>query len=165
MLSKVISGGQTGADRAGLIAAKKANITTGGYIPKGFKTELGSEVHLGTLYGLAELGTTYPQRTLANVQSGDATLIFFLGPLERGSALTAKYCEQRDKPYLAMNLDNYCDNTKGFYATEVLEFLKNVPHLKVLNVAGNRESVAPGITDMVTELLSIVFIRYFNETS
>lgn len=163
MLKKIISGGQTGADRAGLIAAKKFGIKTGGYIPKGFKTELGNEPQLGYEYGLIELGTTYSQRTLANVQSGDATLIFYFGTLERGSALTAKYCEQRDKPYLAVNLDNYCDNTKGFYATEVRIFLQGITDLKVLNVAGNRESVAPGITDMVVELLGIVFWQYFRD--
>ena len=75
IIEKVISGGQTGADRAGLIAAKKCGIQTGGYIPKGFKTELGSEPNLANEFGLVEFGITYPVRTLANVEQADATWI------------------------------------------------------------------------------------------
>jgi hypothetical protein len=155
MIQKIVSGGQTGADRAGLIVAKKYGLKTGGYIPKGFKTELGSEPQLAKDYGLIEFGTTYPQRTLANVQQADATVIFYFGKLERGSALTVKYCEQRGKPHLPVSLDNYCENTIGFLAQNVLRLIQD-NKVSILNVAGNRESVAPGIEEIVVELLSKV---------
>jgi len=149
MIEKIVSGGQTGADRAGLIAALKCGIKTGGYIPKGFKTELGSEPQLGKLYGLIELGKEYPQRTLANVQQADATWIFYRGKLERGSKLTVDYCERLHKPYLTINLD---DGFEGDLSAWLM-FHK----VKVLNIAGNRESVAPGIQIQVEKILTEIF--------
>ena len=61
---KVISGGQTGADQAGLIAAEKAGITTGGWMPKGFRTLDGPNPGLAARFGLREHPSEeYPPRT------------------------------------------------------------------------------------------------------
>lgn len=154
MLKKVISGCQTGADRAGLIAAKASGLETGGYVCIKNKTELGYEPELISLYGLTELNTfDYPKRTLANVNAADATWIFYRGKLEKGSALTEKYCKQLKKLYLTIQLDtDYIHD----YATDCPSWLEFY-NIEVLNIAGNRESVAPGIQQEAIELLTKVF--------
>ena len=152
MLKKIISGCQTGADRAGLIAAKACGLETGGYVCTKNKTELGYEPELISEYNLTELNTfDYPKRTLANVNAADATWIFYRGKLEKGSALTEKYCKQLKKPYLDIQLDWLND------ITPILKAFLIEHDVKVLNTAGNRESVAPGIQQEVTELLMKVF--------
>ena len=161
IIEKVISGGQTGADRAGLIAAKKCGIQTGGYIPKGFKTELGSEPDLANEFGLVEFGITYPVRTLANVEQADATWIFYHGSLERGSKLTAKYCQQLDKSYETIRIDSP-GLVASLLVTDLVKWLEEVQP-KVLNIAGNRESVCPGIQDYVEKILTEVFIEIYNK--
>jgi hypothetical protein len=155
MLEKIISGGQTGSDRAGLIAAKNCGLKTGGYIPKGFKTELGSEPQLAKEFGLIEFGSTYPHRTLANVQQADATWVFYHGSLERGSALTVKYCKEMGKHYEAIRVDTPGISDKLLVENLVAWLYEVKP--KVLNIAGNRESVCPGIQSYVEKILTEVF--------
>lgn len=155
MLKKIISGCQTGADRAGLIAAKACGLNTGGYVCTKNKTELGYEPELINVYNLTELNTfDYPKRTLANVNAADATWIFYRGKLEKGSALTEKYCKQLKKPYFACCLDNPCATIPVLF----IEFLRK-HNVKVLNVAGNRLSVCPDIEKIVTQLLVEVFSK------
>ncbi len=74
-LRKIISGGQTGADMGGLLAAKELGLETGGTAPGGYKTEKGRNLDLRDIYGLTQFGT-YPQRTRINVRDSDATVIF-----------------------------------------------------------------------------------------
>ena len=154
MLKKVISGCQTGSDRAGLIAAKASGLQTGGFVCKNNKTENGFEPELISLYGLTELNTfDYPKRTLANVNSADATWVFYRGKLQKGSALTIKYCERLRKLGLAIQLDTL---NKEAFIEDYSNWLE-LKEIEVLNIAGNRESVAPGIQQEVTELLERVF--------
>ena len=154
MLKKIISGCQTGADRAGLIAAKSCGLETGGYVCTKNKTELGYEPELIALYGLTELNTfEYPKRTLANVNAADATWIFYRGKLQKGSALTIKYCERLRKLGLAIQLDTL---NKEAFIEDYYNWLE-LKEIEVLNIAGNRESVAPGIQQEVIELLMRVF--------
>jgi hypothetical protein len=151
MLKKVISGGQTGADRAGLIAAKACGIPTGGYINKSCKTELGFEPWLKDEFNLFEINSfEYPVRTLMNVQSSDATWTFYKDKLERGSLLTKNYCLRLDKPHLTINTsEDVGDLSAWLNRTDI--------NIAVLNIAGNRESVAPGMQLFVKELLIKVF--------
>lgn len=154
MLKKIISGCQTGADRAGLIAAKVCGLETGGYVCTKNKTELGYEPELINAYQLSELNTfDYPKRTLANVNAADATWIFYRGKLEKGSALTEKYCKQLNKLHLTIRLDVL---NKEAFIEDYSNWLE-LKEIEVLNTAGNRESVAPGIQQEVTELLIKVF--------
>jgi Circularly permutated YpsA SLOG family len=75
-LEKVISGGQTGADQAGLRATQAAGIPTGGCAPKGWQTEYGPAPWLAE-YGLTErLKASYPARTGANARESDGTIWF-----------------------------------------------------------------------------------------
>src|SRR3954447_21659974 len=77
MLDKIISGGQSGADQAGWRAAKAFGIPTGGFMPRGFRTEDGPRPDFAELYGAVAMETeSYPARTEANVRDSDATLWF-----------------------------------------------------------------------------------------
>ena len=86
MITRIISGGQTGADRAALDVAIKLSIPHGGWIPKGRKTEDGT---LPEQYQLQEMTTaSYPKRTEQNVIDSDGTLIIARGKLTGGTDLT-----------------------------------------------------------------------------
>jgi hypothetical protein len=102
MLTKIISGGQTGADQAALDVAIEYGIPHGGWIPKGRKTEDGI---LPDKYKLQEMPTTsYPKRTEQNVIDSDGTLILTHGKLTGGSALTLKMAKKRDRQWLHVDL-------------------------------------------------------------
>lgn len=152
MVSKVISGGQTGADLGGLKAAKKIGILTGGEAPKGFKTELGFNSELQTIYGLKEgLSEDYGIRTVVNIRSSDVTLIFSSNAKSPGTKLTIKHCEKLYKPYIIINpkLENAAELAKDFLEKQYVRFRKKL----ILNVAGNRESKSPGTEEKVSEIL------------
>jgi hypothetical protein len=103
MVTKIISGGQTGADQAALDFAIKHDILRGGWIPKGRKTEDGI---LPEKYQLEEMPTSsYPKRTEKNILDSDDTLIFSRGKLTGGSALTRKLAKQHQKPWVHIDLD------------------------------------------------------------
>lgn len=142
MLEQVISGGQTGADQAGLSAARQVGLKTGGYAPKGWLTDEGPQPELLKGYGLQETSSSkYAPRTAWNVQISDATLVFG-DDLSPGSRLTIQLCKTNDKPYLvvpfptALNVDATAQIVRMW-----LDHVKP----KVLNIAGNRERTNPGI--------------------
>jgi len=146
MISLIISGGQTGADLAGLRAAKSLDIETGGYAPAGYMTENGPALFLGSMYGLEEMDTTdYKARTEKNVKLADATVIF--GRRSPGSNKTEWYCQQHNKPFLWL--------TPPLYHKDRLLFrvFLNTHNPETLNIAGNRESTFPGVGNMVYEFL------------
>lgn len=100
MITKIISGGQTGADQAALDFAIENDILHGGWIPKGRKTEDGV---LSEKYRLEEMPTaSYPKRTEKNILDSDGTIIFSCGKLTGGSALTWKLAKQHDKPWVRL---------------------------------------------------------------
>lgn len=150
-VTKVISGGQTGADIAGIDAALSVGLDYGGSIPKGRKTEQGTL--LERYNKIIELETTsYPKRTEFNVANSNATLIFTYNKLGAGSALTVKMAKKHGKPYLHINLQK---KTDGEAVKEVSEWLDKVKP-SVLNVAGSRESTAVGIYQRVYSILKDV---------
>ena len=103
MLTKIISGGQTGADQAGLDVAIKLNIPHGGWIPKGRLTEDGP---LAERYNLQEMPSdNYSKRTEQNVIDSDGTVIFSHGKLTGGSAYTGKMAEKHSRPMLHVDMD------------------------------------------------------------
>lgn len=150
----IISGGQTGADQGGLEAAQMLGLQTGGYAPKGWMTESGPKPQLARL-GLVEWPTPgYPARTEANIQIADGTLIF--GHRSPGSDLTHALCLRHHKcVYWVGDLTMFNEESK----LRAQAYVKNLlgewwPH--VLNIAGNRESVTPGIQEAVTDFLVLV---------
>ncbi len=153
MLKKIVSGGQTGADQAGLDAAIKRGIQHGGWIPKGRLTENGP---LAAHYGLQEMpGPSYAARTKQNVIDSDATLIIAHGELSSGSALTRNLARQLKKPYLFLDLDQLPNELAAQQARDWLH--KN--QISVLNIAGPRASNDPGIYKAVFNLLNHIFAQ------
>jgi hypothetical protein len=151
MLGRVISGGQTGADRAGWRAAQVFHLSTGGWMPLGFRAEDGLHPEFATAFGARELSTDdYPARTRANVRDADATLIF-ADDLDRdGSRLTRQCCLELSRPCLVIRPSDPGDPpaTASWIAAHAI---------RTLNVAGSRESVAPGIGAWVERHLTEVF--------
>ena len=144
---KVISGGQTGVDRAALDAALAAGIAIGGWCPRGRRAEDGP---IDPAYPLTETPESgYAQRTEWNACQSDATLVLSWGPLEGGTALTVRFLEKAEKPFLLVALD---ENPEP---GEVRTWLEE-ERVGVLNVAGPRGRKAPGIYAAAREFLERV---------
>jgi hypothetical protein len=145
-----LSGGQSGADRGGLEAAKLAGVPTGGMAPKGYETEAGPDPSLKD-FGLKESDVSfYPTRTRQNVHDCDLCL-WFGDPNSRGGQLTRRLCREMDKPFHAIDDRTQSpDYTAGIITAHAKANSAGV--VKVL-VAGNRESINKGIRARVEEYL------------
>ncbi len=150
-VSKIISGGQTGADRAGLDAAIELGIDFGGAVPKGRITEDGT---LDLKYDrMTEMTSkNYPARTERNVTDSDASLLFTFDKLGSGSALTVKLARKHHRPVLHINLSKQTDDE---IVKTIIEWLDNSKP-EILNVAGSRESTSKGIYSRVYNILKDV---------
>jgi hypothetical protein len=152
MLKKIISGGQTGADRAALDFAIKYKIPHGGWIPKGRLAEDGP---LPKKYKLKEMTTTsYPKRIEQNAIDSDGTVIFSHGRLTGGSAYTKKMANKHNKPHLHIDL------SKHEVLVASLEILtwKDENKIGTLNVAGPRASKDPKIYKVVKDVLEALWV-------
>ncbi len=142
---KIISGGQTGVDRAALDFAITNSIDCGGWCPKGRIAEDGK---ISTKYPLSEtISNHYPERTKLNIKDSDATLILYLDKYDRGTMLTQNLCKKLNKPVWIQNLENPISK---------YEFKKWLQknNCKVLNFAGPRESFSPEIYKMTLKFLN-----------
>ncbi|HDP26398.1 MAG TPA: hypothetical protein ENN34_13285 [Deltaproteobacteria bacterium] len=139
MITRIISGGQTGADQAALDAAIEAGIPHGGWIPLGRKTEDGP---LSETYRLRELPSAeYPARTEQNVIDSDGTLIISRGELTGGSDYTRRMAVRHRKPWIHIDADTTSvDGAAAHIRAWVREH-----RIRVLNVAGPRASADPDI--------------------
>ena len=141
-LSKIISGGQTGADRAGIDAARDSGLDTGGWAPANYRTQNGSDYSLRNLGLIEDSSSAYPPRTEKNVKNSDGTLIIGLNLQSPGCALTQRYITKHKKPFflvqLALNDSNHLN-----LVNDVTNWLKN-NDIRVLNIAGNREKKEGG---------------------
>lgn len=144
---KIISGGQTGADRAALDAAIQLGVPYGGWLPKGRKTEDGP---LACSYALQELTSAkYRDRTEKNIVESNGTLILSFGPLTGGSALTEALCIKSKRPCLHLDLEL----VKPEECPTVVENWLEEHHIQVLNIAGPRASGEPRIYQAVLSIL------------
>ncbi|MBI4657012.1 MAG: putative molybdenum carrier protein [Elusimicrobia bacterium] len=151
MKIKIISGGQTGVDRAALDAAMKLKLPCGGYAPKGRIAEDGA---IPEKYPLKECDSAdYSVRTGLNVVFSDATLIINAGELDGGTLYTYEIAEKKRKPVKIVDIDVL--GAKKACA-EILKFIKETNPL-ILNVAGPRESKRPGIYGKAFKILCDVF--------
>lgn len=157
MIRKIISGGQTGADRAALDTAIQAGIAHGGWVPMGRKAENG---RIPERYRLQEMPSfRYADRTEKNVLDSDATLIVSRGPLTGGSRLTLGLARRHGRPCLHVNLE-YAHPQE--VAASVRSWI--VRHgVKTLNVAGPRASNDPAIYSLVSTLLEAVLFEEHHE--
>ena len=146
-LKRIVSGGQTGADRAALDFAIDHGIEHGGWCPQGRLAEDGV---IPEAYRLREMpGEDYRQRTRQNVVDSDGTLILNLGKLEGGTLETSYFAENLVKPNLVLQLDQEVGTLETAAVTEWLGEL----NIRILNVAGPRESKRPGIYQLTYQLL------------
>lgn len=147
LVERIISGGQTGVDRAALDFAIKHGLPHGGWCPRGRWAEDGAiENH----YELNETpDTSCAQRTEWNVRDSDGTVILTVtARLTGGSALTRKLALLYGKPCLHLARDRDGDSAPA----KLREFVRS-RHIKVLNVAGPRLSTEPAAGSFTTEVL------------
>lgn len=159
---KIISGGQKGADRAGLDAASNMSIKTGGWAPQNYMTEDGPDASLAGL-GLVEAkeeGFTpskekvdyaeqYRNRTLLNVEEADVTILF--GRASPGYNLTKACCKKAEKPILMISYPAKAPNPNRA-ADRIVQFIQE-KGARTVNVAGNREKKNQGIYDYVFQTM------------
>ena len=150
MIRLVISGGQTGVDRAALDAAMDAGIPIGGYCPKGRIAEDGTIPDKYPLIEMESPGSHY--RTEKNVIESDGTLILNRGELTQGTRLTKDFTVQYGKPSLVVQLDS----AEIVKPEQVVRWLTG-QYISVLNIAGPRESKSPGIYDESHDYLTATF--------
>lgn len=148
-LEKIVSGGQTGADRAALDVAITLGLETGGWVPKGRRAEDG---RIPARYaGLVETdAVAYEHRTALNVRDSDGTLIFSFGEPRGGTGLTLKLAGASGKPHLVIDLATMPE-------TQAVEHVRDwlaAARVRVLNVAGSRASTEPRIGPAVTAVLT-----------
>jgi hypothetical protein len=141
---KIVSGGQTGVDRAALDAALELGLACGGWCPRGRRAEDGV---IAGRYPLRETPTgEYAVRTTWNVRDSDATLILNRGRLSGGSLFTAGEARRLRRPCLVVD-----PGEDGALATTGDWLASHRP--RILNVAGPRESGWPGIQVLATNFL------------
>jgi hypothetical protein len=147
-LKKIVSGGQTGVDRAALDFAIRRGIPHGGYCPKGRRSESG---RIAAKYRLTECASPdYAMRTALNVVHADGTLILTRGRPEGGTQRTVFLCREYGKPALVIDLD------RPLEAAVFMSWLQENA-IEALNVAGPRESKQPGIGRQARVALDALF--------
>ncbi|MCG8343942.1 MAG: putative molybdenum carrier protein [Chlorobiales bacterium] len=148
MFSKIISGGQTGVDRAALDFALANRIEHGGWCPRGRRAEDGV---LNEKYTLHETPRKdYRQRTRWNVRDSDGTLIIVNHELSGGTRYTFEVARKLKKPVMMVDTGGQGKDD------EVLDWLEE-NDVQVLNVAGPRSSSEPEIYTMTRNLLDAVY--------
>ncbi len=131
---KIISGGQTGVDRAALDVALAHNIEAGGWCPQGRKAEDGV---IAEIYPVIELPNAgYSQRTRKNVLDSDGTVIIYFGRPFGGTEQTIAFCIKEKKPYVLIDAEEMIIKNA---AKKIKAFVSQYA-ISVLNVAGPRAS-------------------------
>ena len=158
MIKRILSGGQTGVDRAALDVAIKLGIAHGGWIPRGRLTESGA---LPQKYHLKETSSSqYSVRTEKNVVDANGTLIISHGPLTGGTEYTREMATRHRRPWLHIDLDRMA----AFHAATDINrwILQN--RIEILNVAGPRASEDPAIYQDTLNILESVYYLGLVET-
>lgn len=150
-VQKIISGGQTGVDRAALDFAILRDIPHGGWCPLGRRAEDGV---ISSTYNLEELPTIdYADRTRKNIIDSDGTLVIYRNRLQGGSLMTRQYAERIEKPVLAVRLPQ--KNAERKIYEWILD--NDILHL---NIAGPRSSKDPKVYAATLQLLDRVWKYY-----
>jgi hypothetical protein len=153
---RLVSGGQTGVDRAALDAAVALHFPCGGWCPRGRRAEDGE---IPTRIPLQETPSdAYEQRTRWNVRDSDGTMVLTLGQPAGGTALTVQAAQGLGRPYLVLDLNDLpgIDSVAGWLAAN---------RIGVLNVAGPRESQSPGIYLLAYDFMEILLDKLRPDSS
>ena len=153
---KLISGGQTGADISIVAVAKTLDLPIGGTVPAGWLTEAGANPALENLGFVQSASADYRIRTCQNVEQSDATLIFAVDPDSDGTRLTIDHARRNGKSFTVVN-------PFAPTASADVEQWLDATRPAVLNIAGNRESRAPGIQKQVERVLQAALGRYLRD--
>jgi len=149
-LEVVISGGQTGADRAGLLAALEVGLATGGWMPEGFVARDGPHPEFAARFGIREMPGGYPARTRRNVRESDATVRLAIDFLTPGEVLTLRAIRHYVRPHFDIDMRDPAP------PAEVARWLI-ANRVRVLNVSGNLESGSGEFGEACREYLAMVF--------
>jgi len=134
---KIISGGQTGVDRAALDVALRHGIDCGGWCPAGRIDELGK---IPDYYPVQELESGgFTERTLQNVNDSDGTVVIYPGELRGGSEQTVRFSVELKRPHQLIDASKLSAEDS---AQLIAEFVRE-NRIGILNVAGPRESEWP----------------------
>lgn len=147
-IHRIVSGGQTGVDRGALDAAIESGIDHGGWCPRGRQAEDG---RIPDRYRMKETDSKeYWVRTERNVIDSDGTLILYRGQLRGGTLFTFRMTQKHQKPNLVVDLRDGPD-------PDVVRRWLDEHQVRVVNVAGPRESSCPGIAHQAQTFLRRVF--------
>jgi Circularly permutated YpsA SLOG family len=154
---KIISGGQTGVDRAALDVALRHGIESGGWCPTGRLDEFGS---IPDRYPVKELESGgFTERTLQNVKDSDGTVIVYPGKLSGGTEQTLRFCIEQKRPHQL--IDGSKTSTEQA-ARLIVNFVRE-NKIHVLNVAGPRQSEWPDGYNHVSRALDLFLNSITNE--
>ena len=146
---RIISGGQTGVDRAALDFALKHGIECGGWCPAGRLDEFG---RISDQYPLQELKTGgFTQRTLQNVKDSDGTVVIYTGKLGGGTEQTVRFCVELKRPHQVIDAAQLSPKDGANF---IADFVRN-NNIAILNIAGPRQSEWPEGYDYVSRVLDI----------
>ncbi len=148
---RIMSGGQTGVDRAALDVGLACNAVECGWCPAGRRAEDGP---LADRYPLKETPKRdYSQRTRWNVRDSDGTLVLTIGKPDGGTAYTIRVAEELGRPCLVVDLSEEPDTDT------VLTWIRE-NRFRLVNVAGPRESKKPGIYRLARDFLARIMEAY-----
>ncbi len=150
---KIISGGQTGVDRAALDAALKHGIKCGGWCPAGRLDEFGT---IPDRYPVKELEQgSFAERTLQNVKDSDGTAIIYFDKLRGGTEQTVRFCIEQKRPH---KLIDAAEISAENAANSIFDLVRE-NKIDILNVAGPRQSEWPQGYDYAFQVLDISLSR------
>lgn len=153
LVSKIVSGGQTGVDRAALDVAIDLQIPHGGWCPFGRRSESGI---IPMVYELTETESSdYVVRTEKNVLDSNGTLILHFGRLAGGTKLTAVYAKRHERPFMTVDLKGH---VAGITIPAFQDWLSQ-NRIHTLNVAGPRESSFPDIGSLAYRFLRQALVK------
>jgi len=158
---KIISGGQTGADLGGLVAAKLHNLDTGGWMPKGFKTQAGPRPEYAKFFNLREhVSDSYKQRTYSNVADADITIRIAVDFKSPGEKCTLNAIKAYGKPHYDVKIKEHQPVILHNHVEDLLTwFCEESRNIKIVNIAGNSHKTWAGMQFYTQTFLSLFFFR------